>query len=68
VSQNRRFQLQKRPQLFIRSHNETLSVAIAARAFISRFQHIVTPPAECIKADSPELWKIQLQNFILRFP
>jgi hypothetical protein len=24
--------------------------------------------AECIKAYFPELWKIQLQNFILRFP
>jgi hypothetical protein len=24
--------------------------------------------AECIKADFPELWKIQLENFILRFP
>ena len=38
-----------------------------ARAFVSKFS-IVTPPAEGIKLTTPDLGKIQLQNFILRFP
>jgi hypothetical protein len=37
---NRRFQLQKHRQLFIRMHKETLSVAATARKLIETHEHV----------------------------
>jgi hypothetical protein len=70
------FEFPKRSQLLFRTHNETLSAIAAIMVSIVRSIGGYKPPfpipekqsAECIKADFPELWKIQLQNFILRFP